>query len=291
MELLYRPKKPDTIKRFMLENNIPVKLVVEQRGKQLIYVNNEQKTREDTVRKGDSLRIIIQDEKYDQQIKPEPIPLDIRYEDEYFLIVNKPNGMQVMVSKARPTGTLANALNHYFQERQIHTQIHYINRLDKETSGLMLVAKNRFLKFLFSSKTDNAVEREYYAILDGILENKRLCIELPISRTEGTILREVSLQGEECQTTYQVEREFGKYSLVRITSESGKTHQIRVHFAYFNFPIVGDDLYNDNRYPKVDRMLLMSHRICFQHPIKDQKVEAILPLEEAFASFIKRNGG
>ena len=145
---------------------------------------------------------------------------------------------------------------------------------------------------MFSSKTDNAVEREYYAILDGILSKTSVSgIELPISRTEGTILREVSLQGEECQTTYQVEREFGKYSLVRITSESGKTHQIRVHFAYFNFPIVGDDLYNDNRYPKVDRMLLMSHRICFQHPIKDQKVEAILPLEEAFASFIKRNGG
>ena len=290
MELLYRPKKPDTIKRFMLENNIPVKLVIEEAGKPQIYVNNELKTRDDTIRKGDSLRIAIQDEKYDQTIKPEPMPLDIKFEDEYFLIINKPANMQVMVSKAHPTGTLANGLNHYFMEHNIKSQIHFINRLDKETSGLMLVAKNRFLKFLFSTKTENSVEREYYAILDGILDNKRLCIELPISRTEGTIIREVSLQGEECQTTYQVEREFSRYSLVKITQESGKTHQIRVHFAYFNYPIVGDDLYNKNHY-NIDRMLLMSHRVAFQHPIKDQAVEVALPLDEAFTAFIRKFGG
>jgi len=289
MELLYRPKKPDTIKRFMLENNIPIKLIVEAAGRQLIYVNNEQKTRDDTVRKGDTLKIVIADEKYDASIKPEAIPLDIKYEDEYFLIINKPANMQVMVSKAHPTGTLANALNYYFEQQQIKSQIHFINRLDKETSGLMLVAKNRFLKFLFSSKTENSVEREYYAILDGILDNKRLCIELPITRGENTIKREVSLQGEECQTTYQVEREFKRYSLVKITAESGKTHQIRVHFSYFSFPIVGDELYNKNRY-NVERMLLMSHRVAFLHPIKDQEVEVVLPLDEAFTAFMKKNG-
>ncbi len=290
MELVYRPKKPEAIKRFMLENNIPLKLVVVSGGKQLIYVNNEQKTKDDTIKKGDTLKIVIPDEKFDTTIKPEAIALDIRYEDEYFLIVNKPADMQVMVSKAHPTGTLANALNHYYQQQGIPSQIHFINRLDKETSGLMLVAKNRFLKFLFSSKTENLVEREYYAVLDGILDNKRLCIELPITRGEGTIKREVSLQGEECQTTYQVEKEFGRFTLVRITAESGKTHQIRVHFSYFNFPIVGDDLYNKNRY-NVESMLLLSQRIAFSHPLKDQKVEVTLPLSEAFTGFIRKNGG
>ena len=143
MELVYRPKKPEAIKRFMLENNIPLKLVVVSGGKQLIYVNNEQKTKDDTIKKGDTLKIVIPDEKFDTTIKPEAIALDIRYEDEYFLIVNKPADMQVMVSKAHPTGTLANALNHYYQQQGIPSQIHFINRLDKETSGLMLVAKNR----------------------------------------------------------------------------------------------------------------------------------------------------
>jgi len=287
MELIYRPKKPETIKRFMFENNIPLKLVDIQKGKQMLFVNHEQKTKDDTIKKGDNLKIIIPDEPYDPSITPEAGPLDIRYEDEYYLIVNKPANMQVMVSNAHPTGTLANLLNHYYQSQGIHAKIHFINRLDKETSGLMFIAKHRFLKFLFSDKTDNKVEREYYAIVDGLLENKKLCIELPINRVEGSIKREVSMTGEECQTAYQVEKEFNHYSLVRIISETGKTHQIRVHFAHFRLPIVGDELYNANRYP-VSEMLLMSHRIAFTHPLKDTKVEVILPLSNAFESFMNR---
>ncbi len=289
MDLLYRAKKPETIKRFMFENNVPLKLVEIENNKMMLYVNNDQKTKEDTIKKGDTLKIRIPDEKLDTSVEKEDIPLDIRYEDEYFLIVNKPADMQVMISKAHPKGTLANSLNFYYEANEINSQIHFINRLDKETSGLVLIAKNRFLKFLFSDKTENNIVKEYYAIMDGILDNKKFCIDLPINRVEGSVLREVTMHGDDCRTVYQVEKEFKKYSLVKILSETGKTHQIRVHFSYFNFPIVGDEIYNKNRYP-VKRLLLYCHKIAFMHPLKDQMVEVTLPYPQEFVDFMKRQG-
>ncbi|HOP56627.1 MAG TPA: RluA family pseudouridine synthase [Bacillota bacterium] len=289
MDLIYRAKKPETIKRFLLENNIPLKLVKSEEGKMMLFVNNDLKTKDDTMKKGDTIKIRIQDEKPESDIIPEDIPLDILFEDEYFLVVNKPSDMQVMISKTHPTGTLANALAFYYKKNGLGSQIHFINRLDKETSGLMLVAKNRFLKFLFSDRTDNSITNEYLAVVQGLMDIKRFCIELPISRSEGSIKREVSETGDECKTSYQVEREFDGFSLVRILSETGRTHQIRVHFSYFNYPIVGDLLYNKNRYPVKD-MLLYSNLIRFRHPIKDQDVEVRLPASEEIRAFMKMHG-
>ncbi len=274
----------------MHENNIPLKLVLVEGNKLQIFVNNDLKGKDDTIKKGDTVKIQIPDEKPDTSVKSEDIPLDIRYEDEYFLIVNKPANMQVMISRAHPSGTLANALNHYYEEKGIKSQIHFINRLDKETSGLILVAKNRFVKFLFSDKIDNnPIQREYYAILDGILENKQFCIDLPIARIEGSIQREVRMNGEECKTTYKVEEEFNHYSLVRVLSETGRAHQIRVHFAYFRYPVVGDELYNKNQY-QVDQLLLFSYKITFTHPITEKPVEIVSKLPAAFTDFMKKNG-
>ncbi|MBN2504091.1 MAG: RluA family pseudouridine synthase [Bacilli bacterium] len=288
MDLIYRVKKPETIRRFMHENNIPLKLVVIENNKQQIFVNNDLKGKDDTVMKGDTLKISIPDEKLDASVHSEDIPLDILYEDEYFLIVNKPADMQIMISKAHPSGTLANALNNYYEKNGIHSQIHFINRLDKETSGLMLIAKNRFIKFLFSDKIDNSVQREYYAILDGILDNKQFCIDLPISRIDGSIEREVSMTGDECRTTYKVDREFGHYSLVRILSETGRAHQIRVHFSFFRYPVVGDELYNKQHY-QVNQLMLFSYKIAFNHPIKDKMIEVVADMPKVFTDFIKKN--
>ncbi len=289
MDLTYRAKKPETLKRFLLENNIPLKLVKVEDGKMMLFINNDPKTKDDTMKKGDTVKVGILDEKPDPQIAMEDIPLEILFEDEYFLIVNKPSDMQVMISKAHPTGTLANALAFYYDKIGLKAKIHFINRLDKETSGLMMIAKNKFLKFLFSDRTDNTIVNQYIAVVQGILELKNFCIDLPISRTEGTIIREVTENGDECRTSYKVEREFDGFSLVKILSETGKTHQIRVHFAYFNYPIVGDLLYNKNRY-SVNKMLLESNLIRFQHPIKDQPVEVKLPVDEAIRSFMKMHG-
>ena len=111
MELIYRVKKPETIQRFMQENNIPSKILELENEKPKIYVNNVIKTRKDTVKKGEKIHFFIRDEKRDEKVKPEEIDLDIVFEDPYLLILNKPCDMQMMISKAHPNGTLANGIN------------------------------------------------------------------------------------------------------------------------------------------------------------------------------------
>jgi 23S rRNA pseudouridine1911/1915/1917 synthase len=289
MELIYKIKKPESIVNFLHENNVPLKIIEMEDGKHKVFVNHNLKLLKDTVKKGDHLHIFILNEDRDSLVVPEKMDLDIVYEDEYILVVNKPANMQIMVTKAHPQGTLANGLQQYYVDNNILSQIHFVNRLDKESSGLMIIAKNRFIKFLLSSKTEGEIQREYYCIIDGILDLKRSCIDLPIGRQENTIKREVQMSGEECSTSYQVVKEFGHYSLVKIISETGKAHQIRVHFSHFSYPVVGDDLYNSNRY-KVDQMLLFSYKVSFQHPINDTLVDLTLDIPEPFQKFMKENG-
>ncbi len=277
MELVYKIRKPETILRFIRENNIPMKIIELENDKPKIYVSTNHKSLKDSVKKGENLHIFIQDEAYDTKIAPEEGELDIAYEDDYVLIVNKPADLQIMVTKAHPLGTLANYIQAYYQKNKIHSQIHFVNRLDKESSGLILLAKNRFIKFLLSEKTDGTIKREYYAILDGILDSKKNCIDLPIGKVENSYLREVQMNGEECSTYYQVIKEFNQFTLIKILSETGRTHQIRVHFSHFYCPIVGDDLYNSKKY-NITQLLLFSYKISFTHPITDELIDISLEL-------------
>lgn len=289
MELIYRIKKPEAIQRFLKESNVPFKIIEVKDGKHQIFVNQTLKSLKDTVKKGEHLHVFINDEELDSKIRPERMTLDIAYEDDYVIIINKPADQQIMVTKAHPTGTLANGLQGYYKDHGIKSEIHFVNRLDKESSGLIMLAKNRFIKYLLSGKSETDIAREYHAIIDGILDVKKNCIELPIGRVENSIKREVQLQGEECSTTYQVVKEFKRFSLVKVLSETGRTHQVRVHFSHFSFPIVGDELYNKNRYT-INQMLLFSSLIRFVHPILDQEINVELELPEAFKKFMKENG-
>jgi len=289
MELVYKIKKPESIVSFLHESNVPIKIIEMEDGKHKVFVNHNLKTLKDTVKKGEHLHVFVQDEERDGLVAPEKMDLNIAYEDEYLLVINKPANIQIMVTKAHPKGTLANGLQQYFIENNIFSQIHFVNRLDKESSGLMIIAKNRFIKFLLSDKTEGEITREYYCVIDGIIDAKRNCIDLPIGRHENSVKREVQMTGEECSTSYQVIKEFSHYSLVKILSETGRAHQIRVHFSHFSYPIVGDEIYNNNQY-KVDQMLLYSYRVSFQHPILDTLVDVSLELPETFQKFLKENG-
>lgn len=285
MELIYRIKKPETIARFLHENNIPTKIIEVLNQKLHITVNQELKSKADTIRKGDTLHIFIQDEGIDQNIKPEKASLDIVYEDDYFLVVNKPENMQVMTSKAHPEETLANRIQAYYIEKEIHNNLYFVNRVDKESAGLVFVAKHRFLKYLMSEKFQDSIERQFYAILDGKLEVKKNCIDLPISRVEGSIKREVVFDGEECKTSYEVLKENQSYSLVKIQLLSDKTHQIRVHFSYLYYPVVGDEIYNSKTY-STNQLMLFSSKIAFHHPILDQKITVELPIPAFMTKFM-----
>jgi 23S rRNA pseudouridine1911/1915/1917 synthase len=290
MELVYKIRKPAAIKDFLLEVNVPLKLIHVVNNKQIIKVNNQIKTRTDSVKKGDNLVVEIPDEPIDSEILAENIPLEIQFEDAYVLIVNKPADMPIMPSKTHPSGTLANAVNHYFVTHNIESRIYFINYLDREASGLILIAKHKFIKYLFTTVPASEVKREYYAIVDGILANKGDCIDLPIGRkSETQPKREVMFGGEECQTSFVVVKEFGLHSLVKVTSETGKAHQIRVHFAHFNYPVVGDQLYNPTAKP-IDKFLLFSYKIQFRHPVTNTIELCELAMPSEFRDYMGKFG-
>lgn len=268
----------------MQENNIPVKIMELEDNKPKIYVNGKLKSRKDTVKKNEKIHFFVKDEGRDQKIKPEDLGLNVVYEDPYLMIINKPENMQMMISKAHMTGTLANGINYYFEANDIDARINYITRLDKESSGLVLVAKHKFIKYLLSNQRDQAITYYMKAIVQGKLELKESMIPLPIARMEGSIKREISEVGDECATNYRVLKEFGDYSLVEIWAKNKLAHQIRVHFSFFFCPIIGDKVYGG----AADKnLMLYSYKIDFIHPITEEEVQFELREPEYFRKFME----
>ncbi len=279
MEMIYRVKKPETIQRFMQENNIPSKILELDNNKPIIMVNGKSKAKKDTVKKNEKIHFFVKDEPFDTSVVPEDLNLSVLYEDPYFLIVNKPVGMQMMISKAHNKSTLANALNYYYQQNKIQSKIHFVTKLDRESSGLIVVAKHRFVKYLLSEQNQNAITTYFKAIVKGKLDLKESSIPLPISRIEGSVQREISEDGVDCITNYRVIKEIGGYSLVDVWVTNKLAHQIRVHFAYFNFPIVGDDLYGE---ATDNELMLYCYKMDFDHPITEEHIRLELTEPEYF---------
>lgn len=287
MELIYKVKKPETIQRFMHENNIPSKILELEDNHYRIYVNGKLKAKKNTVKKGEKIHFFIKDEAKDKRIKPEANDLNIVFEDSYLLIVNKPKNMQMMISKAHPTGTLANLIYGHYEKNNDPSGIHFVTKIDKEASGLVVVAKHKFIRYLLSEKFDNAITYYIKAILHGLLGIKESSIPLPIARVDGSILREISEKGEECLTNYRVLNEFkDEYTLVEAWIKNKKAHQLRVHFAYFYAPVVGDKYYGKNEDFK--DLLLYCHKLDFIHPITEERVNFELREPEDFREFLER---
>jgi len=287
MKLSYRIIKPQAIKDFLHDNKIPLKLIEIENNLMKIMVNNDSKTKNDTIRKGDNLHVWIPDEAYDEAILPENLPLEIAYEDDYILIAKKPYGMPLMVTKNNTEHTLANAIVNHYQINQIQSKIHFVNRLDIDAGGLVLVAKNRFIKYLLS---DIEIIREYYAIIDGIVPNKTLSIDLPIGKEEdNSPKRVVKEDGEDAVTSFTVEKEFKVQSLVKINYESGKTHQVRVHFSHFGFPLVGDQIYNPKAKINEHLYLYLNH-IGLKHPITGKDIDINLSIPKDFVEYLQSKG-
>ncbi|MBN2540791.1 MAG: RluA family pseudouridine synthase [Bacilli bacterium] len=277
-------KKPETIHRFMQENNIPAKILELDNNKPVIQVNGKSKARKDTVKKNEKIHFFIKDETRDASVKAEDLNLSVLYEDPYMLIVSKPEGMQMMISKAHKTGTLANALNFYYEQNDIRSKIHFVTKLDREASGLIVVAKHRFVKFLLSDQNSSAITTYLKAIVKGKLDLKESCIPLPITRVEGSVKREISEEGLECATNYRVIKEYGDFSLVDIWVTNKLAHQIRVHFSFFFCPIVGDDLYGEATDKK---LMLYCYKMDFDHPITEEHVHVELIEPDYFKAYLQ----
>lgn len=222
------------------------------------------------------------------KILPVELPLDIVYEDEDLLVINKAAGMPIHPSLNNYDNSVANALAWYYASRNIPFVFRCINRLDKDTSGLAIIARHKVSAGILGSYisarayTDtNVISREYLAIVRGSLSPACGVITAPIARRDTSLIeRQVDFEkGEHAVTHYRLLGEKNGHSLVSLKLETGRTHQIRVHMKSIGFPLIGDYLYNpDMEY--ISRQALHSYRLSFPHPITGKHMEFTAPLPE-----------
>ena len=233
-----------------------------------VLVNGKEVSSSYPVKLGDTVE--IDDElNYEVHVEPEDIPLDIVYEDDDLLIINKVSGMVVHPAPGHYTGTLVNALLYrYGSLAGDKFRPGIVHRLDKDTSGLMLVAKNEWaLDKLSEMISTKAVERKYLAIVDGVISHDTGEIDAPIGRDikDRQKMAVTDVNSKEAITFFRVLERFSKYSLLECTLKTGRTHQIRVHTAYIGHPVLNDPLYGKGRCSDFGQML-HSYSIRFLHP-------------------------
>ena len=224
----------------------------------------------------DTLTIRIQENECSEKIPPTELPLNIIYEDEDILVINKPAGMPIHPSQNYYYNSLANALAWYYEQQGKPFIFRCTNRLDRDTSGLTIIAKHMVSSSILSQMVrEHTISREYRAIVRGSVTPPCGTIDAPLSRKPGSIIeRTVDFEhGERAVTHYQVLEEKNGHSLVSLYLETGRTHQIRVHMQYAKHPLVGDPVYNSGA-PKdadanfgLDRQFLHSFQVGFTQPM------------------------
>lgn len=245
-----------------------------------ILINAEPQYMKVALQAGETLTVQIKEEISSEKIPPVELPLDIIYEDEDLLVINKPADMPIHPSLNNYENSLANALAWYFAKQDKPFVFRCINRLDRDTSGLTIVAKHMLSGGILSSMVaERAIHREYLAIVRGHISPESGTIDAPIGRKGDSIIeRQIDyINGERAITHYTMQEYKNGHSLLSIHLETGRTHQIRVHMKHIGFPLIGDHLYNpDMEY--MTRQALHSYRLQFTHPITGEPMDFTAPL-------------
>ena len=237
--------------------------------------------------------IVIHDEqmKVEDHIEPVKMDLDIVYEDEYLMVINKPSGLVVHPGAGNYNNTLVNGLMYYTKHLSDvggSTRPGIVHRIDKDTSGLLLIAKtNQIHEILADDFKNKRIKREYIALLDGVFKNGSATIDAPIGRDKQNRERMAVVEdGKHAITHMKVLKRYDGYTLVSCVLETGRTHQIRVHMAYIGYPIHNDPIYSKKEADSFGQFL-HSYKMNFIHPITKKEMEFICPLPKYFEDFFK----
>lgn len=219
-------------------------------------------------------------------VLPLPLPLTICYEDEHLLVADKPAGLLVHPVSGPPEPTLANAVLYHLRAGGENSAFHPAHRLDRNTSGLILVAKNPYIQHLLFADGGKGVDRSYLALATGCPLPPAGLIDAPIGRRPGSIVeRMVSADGQAAATRYEVVAAAGPHSLVSLRLLTGRTHQIRVHLAHIGHPLLGDDLYGGSR-ALIARPALHAAGLAFVHPVSGEPISLASPLPADIAALL-----
>ena len=249
------------------------------------------------VKTGDSIKVTIP-EPVHLNIQPEDIPIDIVYEDEDVLVVNKPKGMVVHPAAGNYTGTLVNAILYHCKTlSSINGVIRpgIVHRIDKDTSGLLMIAKNDIAHHgLAEQLAAHSITRAYHAVVYHNFQNDTGTIDAPIGRDPKNRLKMAvtKLNSKEAVTHYKVLQRFGSFTYVEARLETGRTHQIRVHMAYINHPLLGDAVYGPKKMVLgAESQMLHAKLLGFSHPRTGEYMEFESPMPQEFVNVIKKLGG
>jgi 23S rRNA pseudouridine1911/1915/1917 synthase len=241
-----------------------------------------------------------------ERFEPENIPLDIVFEDEHLAVINKPAGMVIHPGAGVTSGTLANAVAFYFQIRDpqsaIRNRLGIVHRLDKDTSGLIVVAKNEETHEALSEQfRTRTVEKHYVALVHGVMRENTGKIDRPIARDRRNRLKmAVSQTGRSALSLWRVRQRFEKFTLLDVEIKTGRTHQIRVHLASVNHPVVGDATYNEGRDNTVgddrlrtatkalNRHFLHAEKLSFTHPKTSERLSFAVDLPLELKAFLDK---
>lgn len=241
-----------------------------------VLVNGEPVKAKYTVKEGDIISYQLPEEEI-LDYEAEDIPIDIVYEDEDLAIINKAQGMVVHPSAGHSSGTLVNALLYHIKDLSTINGVvrpGIVHRIDKDTSGLLMIAKNDKAHHILADELKAKKSlRKYLAIVHGNLPNDRGMIEAPIGRSEKDRKKQaVTAKGKDAITRFQVVERFGDFTLVELSLETGRTHQIRVHMAYIGHPVAGDPLYGPRKTLAGNGQFLHAQTLGFTHPSTGEMV-------------------
>ena len=280
--------------------NMSDKLIAKLKRYKRIYKNDELVYVTSILNENDIIKIDIDfDEEYDDNIKPISHKLNILYEDEYLLVINKEAGFPIHPSSSHFEDTVSNFVKSYFIENNIKRKIRPVNRLDRNTSGITIFAKSDYIQdILIKEMNLKTFKKNYIAITEGIPDKSERLIDAPIARKYGSIIEReicfnlnenlpIDYKPQSAQTMYKVLKTDKKnnLSLISYTLLTGRTHQIRLHSKYINCPLLGDELYNKES-NFINRQALHSESITFVHPITKETLNIIAPLPEDMKTII-----
>lgn len=280
------------LKDFLLDvMEFSTRSVSKMKREKLLFVNGEFQKPSITIKKGDIIEIPIDEEMSD--FLSQDLGVELLYEDFDILLMNKPAFMVVHPTKSHFDGTLANHVINYIEKSKESYKIRFVNRLDMNTSGIVVLAKNAYAHHILSKDMgDNLVKKEYIAIVDGVMEDDEGTIDLPIMRESmESILRVVDEKGQRSITHYRVIERMNNATVVGLLLETGRTHQIRVHLSSIGHGIIGDELYGKVDESLINRQALHACRISLNQPRMKNRIEIKSQLPDDMKLLIEKLGG
>ena len=286
--LVWSVEKEEVLKKVLIEEmGISLRMISELKSRRAVNVNGTLRFNHETVHVGEIITVDLGENRSEYGLEEGVV--DVIYEDEDIVAVNKSPFIVVHPTGTHLTGTLLNYMESWFRQNGILEKVRFISHLDRDTSGILLIAKNRYAHHRMSQAHQAMMmQKTYVALIEGKMKRKEGKINAPIGRRENDgIKREVMEDGQTAITKYKVLKEGEKFSLVELTPVTGRTHQLRCHMAYIGYPLIGDSLYGGNM-EYMNRQALHSVTLEFFSPRKEEKIYLKAELPQDMQELVNR---